>query len=432
MPRIYISYRRADSAAYAGRLYDHLAERFGSDSVFLDISAVKPGDDFTQVIGDAVRSADIVLVIIGRSWLSPEHTGPVDAVRSEVAAALAAGVSVVPLLIDGARMPPESDLPGDLVGLTRRNALVLEGTTWQTDVARLTSVLERRLEAAPAGPSAERKGLLSRLRQLVRPDSSPASGTAARMPKPDSPHDRSQAVSLVMSRVDFAAAADDLPAVALAVAGVGGDVPESLSQRVEELRQASMSNRAKALSLGFAIETVVGLEALGAAVETLGDSVRGAGTERQPRRVQLFYSYSHRDEELRAELEKHLTILRRRGVIRDWHDRKIAAGSEWRGQIDQHLEQSQLILLLISADFIASDYCYDIELTRAMERHRAGTACVVPVVLRPVYWKGAPFGELQALPTDAKAVTQYENRDEALTIIAEGIAEAAARLKAPA
>ena len=109
--------------------------------------------------------------------------------------------------------------------------------------------------------------------------------------------------------------------------------------------------------------------------------------------IEVFFSYSHRDEEMRDELEKHLTILKRDGVITTWHDRRIGAGSEWEGQIDEHLNAAEIILLLISVDFLASDYCHDIELRRAMERHEAGEARVIPVILRTVDWKGAPFGK---------------------------------------
>lgn len=86
-------------------------------------------------------------------------------------------------------------------------------------------------------------------------------------------------------------------------------------------------------------------------------------------RVEIFYSYSHKDEKLRDRLEKHLSILKREGVISGWHDRKITGGKEWAGQIDEHLNSAHIILLLVSADFVASDYCYDVEVKRAMERH---------------------------------------------------------------
>ncbi|WP_017299339.1 AAA-like domain-containing protein [Nodosilinea nodulosa] len=137
--------------------------------------------------------------------------------------------------------------------------------------------------------------------------------------------------------------------------------------------------------------------------------------------IQLFFSYSHRDEALRDELAKHLSLLERQGVLSSWHDRQITPGSEWAGQIDHYLEQAQIILLLVSADFLASNYCYDIELNRAMKRHADGDAVVIPVLLRSVDWQGASFRRLQALPKNAKPVTTWANQDEAFTDIAKGI-----------
>jgi tetratricopeptide (TPR) repeat protein len=146
--------------------------------------------------------------------------------------------------------------------------------------------------------------------------------------------------------------------------------------------------------------------------------------------VELFYSYSHKDEELRNELENHLSILKRQGVIAGWHDRRIGAGKEWEGQIDAHLNSAAVILLLISSDFLASDYCYDVEMRRALERHDAGEARVIPVMLRAVDWKGAPFGKLQCLPTDAEPVTSWPNLDEAFRDVAQGIRKAVEELLA--
>ncbi len=136
---------------------------------------------------------------------------------------------------------------------------------------------------------------------------------------------------------------------------------------------------------------------------------------------QLFYSYSHKDERLRDILDVHLSLLQRQDLIAGWHDRKIGAGQEWAGQINEHLEAARVILLLISADFIASSYCYDVELTRAMERHESGHARVIPVILRPCDWHSAPFARLQALPTDGKAITSWSNRDEAFLNVTQGI-----------
>jgi len=145
--------------------------------------------------------------------------------------------------------------------------------------------------------------------------------------------------------------------------------------------------------------------------------------------VTLFYSYSHKDEPLRDELQTHLSLLQRSGHIDQWHDRRIGPGDEWKGIIDEHLKEDEIILLLISADFLASDYCFDLELTLAMKRHEAGEARVIPVFLRPCDWAGSAFGKLQGLPTDAKAVTLWQNRDEAFTNIAKGIREAVGKVR---
>lgn len=137
--------------------------------------------------------------------------------------------------------------------------------------------------------------------------------------------------------------------------------------------------------------------------------------------VELFISYAHEDEALRERLGKHLSSLRREGVITDWHDRAITAGSEWATEIDRHLDSARVILMLLSADFIDSDYCYGIEMKRAVERHQAGAARVIPVLLRAVDWTHSPLGKLQALPKDARPVTSWPDQDSAFLNITEGI-----------
>ena len=137
--------------------------------------------------------------------------------------------------------------------------------------------------------------------------------------------------------------------------------------------------------------------------------------------VALFYSNSHVDESLRDQLERHLSALQRQGLICQWHDRRIGAGEEWRGQIDQHLTEADIVLLLISPDFISSDYCYDVEMEQALARHRSGDARVIPVFLRSCDWEGCPFGELQGLPKDAKPITTWTDRDVAFTDVSKGL-----------
>ncbi|MEH2258125.1 MAG: TIR domain-containing protein [Nostoc sp.] len=147
--------------------------------------------------------------------------------------------------------------------------------------------------------------------------------------------------------------------------------------------------------------------------------------------LQLFFSYSHKDETLRDELAKHLTILEWQGVISSWHDRKILPGEEWDHQINDNLNTADIILLLISSDFLFSKYCWDVEVKKAIQRHHAGEACVIPVILRSVDWSGAPFAKLQALPKNAEPVVSrnWHNQDEAFTDVARGIRAAAEKLK---
>jgi tetratricopeptide (TPR) repeat protein len=137
--------------------------------------------------------------------------------------------------------------------------------------------------------------------------------------------------------------------------------------------------------------------------------------------VEVFYSYAHEDEKLRDELKKHLSNLKRQGVITDWYDRDISAGTEWNDEIEKHLNSAKVILLLISPDFMDSDYIHQVEVKRAMERHEAGEARVIPVILRPVDWQGAPFSKLQSLPTDIRPVTLWSNQDEAFVDVTSGI-----------
>jgi tetratricopeptide (TPR) repeat protein len=137
--------------------------------------------------------------------------------------------------------------------------------------------------------------------------------------------------------------------------------------------------------------------------------------------IKLFYSYAHEDERWRDELEKHLSTLKQQERITGWHDRQIAGGKAWAHEIASNLQDAHIILLLISPDFMASTYCSTTEIPLAMERYEAGTARVIPIILRPVDHQGAPFDKLQALPTDAKPITTSSNIDQAFHTVAQGI-----------
>jgi hypothetical protein len=143
--------------------------------------------------------------------------------------------------------------------------------------------------------------------------------------------------------------------------------------------------------------------------------------------VEIFCCYSRKDQLLLEELIAHLFPLKRQELITIWAAKNIEAGTEWEHEIEKHLNTAQIILLLISSDFIRSDYCSSKEMTRAMERHNQGEAQVIPIILRPCLWQKEPFGKLQALPTDAKPITsaQWRDLDEAFLDVAEGIRKVA-------
>jgi TIR domain len=143
--------------------------------------------------------------------------------------------------------------------------------------------------------------------------------------------------------------------------------------------------------------------------------------------VSVFFSYAHADEALRDRLELHLSMLKRQGTIDVWHDRRIVPGQPFDDAIASELERADLILLLVSPDFLASDYCYDREMVRAMARHAAGEAKVLPVILRPCDWHGAPFGKLLATPQDGKPVTKFANLDDAFLEVTQAIKAALAQ-----
>ena len=121
------------------------------------------------------------------------------------------------------------------------------------------------------------------------------------------------------------------------------------------------------------------------------------------------------------EFRSHLKALERVGLVASWHDRLISAGTEWKGEIDENLNQADVILLLISASFVESEYCFDIELNRALTRHANKEALVVPVLIRPVVWHDLPFAKLQSLPSDGQPVSTWHNKDLAWVDVTEGL-----------
>lgn len=136
--------------------------------------------------------------------------------------------------------------------------------------------------------------------------------------------------------------------------------------------------------------------------------------------AKLFISYSHRDEKALENLHKHLIMLRREGLIEEWFDRKILAGSEIDREVEINLQQSDVFLALVSPDFLASDYCYETEMTQALKRHEDGSIRVIPVILEPCDWKPSPLGKVKAIPKDGKPISLWTNENTAyLDIVTE-------------
>ena len=144
--------------------------------------------------------------------------------------------------------------------------------------------------------------------------------------------------------------------------------------------------------------------------------------------LSVFLSYSHEDEQLRNQLEQQLTILKRQNIIDIWHDRRITAGEHIDHTISANLEAAKIILLLVSPAFLASNYCYEREMQRAMQRHAAGEAVVISVILRPCEWQETELAKLLVTPTDGKPITQWPDLDVAFLDVAKAIRASAKKL----
>src|SRR5260370_11540536 len=133
--------------------------------------------------------------------------------------------------------------------------------------------------------------------------------------------------------------------------------------------------------------------------------------------ITVLFSYAQADQKMRDRLAIHLSQLQRDGLIEAWSDQQILAGANRAQEIDQAIRRSHIILLLISADFLASDACYDVEMRQALARHQAGMVHVIPIIVCPCDWQDSPFAHLQCLPRNTKPVTLWGNRDEAFVAI---------------
>lgn len=193
----------------------------------------------------------------------------------------------------------------------------------------------------------------------------------------------------------------------------------------QELHLGDRQFVARLRTLGYSAPESFGFgEVLLLAGATTSNQISNNSPHEDDVMAKVFFSYSHADEALRDRLEVHLSMMKNQKLIETWHDRRISAGSDLNAAIDENLESADVILLLVSADFLASWYCYSIEMKRALERHEAGTARVIPVIVEPCDWHPAPFGKLLAVPRDGKAVTTWANQAEAWADVAKQVRKA--------
>jgi len=150
-------------------------------------------------------------------------------------------------------------------------------------------------------------------------------------------------------------------------------------------------------------------------------SIRDLKKKKNNKNLSIFISYAHEDEIIKTQLEKHLIALEYQGLVSTWNDRRILPGSEWKSEVDSNLKKADIILMLISSDFIHSKYCYDIEMQEALKKHENNEAVVIPIIIRSVHWHNTPFAKLQVLPVDGKAINEWENKDRVYMEITESI-----------
>ncbi|HLZ55413.1 MAG TPA: toll/interleukin-1 receptor domain-containing protein [Ktedonosporobacter sp.] len=140
--------------------------------------------------------------------------------------------------------------------------------------------------------------------------------------------------------------------------------------------------------------------------------------------IVIFMAYAHQDERLREKVEQQLTILRLQGLNITWYDSEITAGMEWENTNEDHLARADVILLLISSNFLASQYCYGIQVKQAVERHNEKKAHIIPIILHRCVWDRTPFAKIQPLPKGGKPISKWSNPHDALADIALGIRKA--------
>jgi hypothetical protein len=275
---IFVSYRRQETSHLAGRLYDRLADRFGESQVFIDVDAIEPGVDFAEEIFRAVAACKVLLAIIGAAWLTAtdERGGrrlddPDDIVRLEIEAALARGVRVIPILVEGAVMPTRQDLPESLAGLTRRNALVIRHESFRYDAGRLVTAIERVL-AAPGTAAVSSAPDVHGVRSAGN-----ALGKVAQKGLGPAGNDIARAARLLADAERIASSITDEFSKASALSGVAKVVAATDPDRAERIASAITDESWKASALSGVAKVVAATDP-GRAARLLADAERIASS----------------------------------------------------------------------------------------------------------------------------------------------------------
>jgi hypothetical protein len=284
---IFIIYRRHDTAAYAGRLYDNLSQHFGFERIFMDIDTIPPGASFEEAIDQAVKSSGVMLALIGPRWTTATDLegrrlleNPNDYIRLELEAAHRHGVPVVPIVVDDARLPSRDDVPIELHWLLELQALEINSAGFQSGVDRLIHLLTN---------------ILGRSREFAPP-------------------------------------------------------------------------RARSSEQVFVVP-----------------------------RSQIFVSYNHRDQYWLDRLLIHLRPLERVGRMELWNDRQIRAGDEWGREIEKAIQSCDAAILLVSADFMASDFIHNNELAPLLERARNRGVRIISLLVSSSYYEDSNLSRFQAV-----------------------------------
>jgi hypothetical protein len=433
-----LSYRRADSTETVTRLYDRLVYAFGTESVFKDVDSLQRGDDFPTVLRDWVSSCDVFLAVMGQKWLTVQDEAgrrridsPNDWVRQETLLALERGNNcvVIPTFVDGASMPRREAFPTELVSLADRDAQTLHD-----DVSNLITSLRVRFGIAP------KAGINANIahRSLVE----------------------------MITEEKYDAARDII--VALRAQGnvpahLGLDAIEKKLYAIfaEEQREAdyrSLVRNARLVDKGFLTsdDLIAGLEAfwqihnipvmydpenlirygkptnVSHSLPTINNEMLLATSlenneNSTNRNVSLALVYAPEDRKFQAELSEYLVPLVRSEKFENISAFEILPGAKWNEYEASILMEANIILLLVSIDFISSEFIYFKELKEAVNRHRANKARVVPVIIRPCDWSLEIYGTLPSLPKDGQPIVsnRRNNRDDAYVDIVLAISQLA-------